>query len=177
MNVYDLSRKRSGLNERHRKCRNLCLHSTRTFEVWSIFTKFNHVIYSNYWPLFYIYIIVKSTTCLIQLSTYTSILDTQTNIRKRKRAEGYDDSTPVRGASYEPGVLCEGLQNQILLWALHAMAVTGARFGAWKVRVEWSLLRLFKAKEGSRKHEAIRMPRFANLALSVTALHVPAPEQ
>ena len=34
-------------------------------------------------------------------------------------------------------------------------------------KVEGSLIRLFKAKEGSRKHEAIRMPkypRFANLA-------------
>ena len=44
-------------------------------------------------------------------------------------------------------------------------------------KVKGSLIRLFKAKEGSKKHEAIRMlkyPRFANPAQPGIALHVPA---
>jgi hypothetical protein len=34
-----------------------------------------------------------------------------------------------------------------------------------KAKVEGSQLRLYKAKEGSRKHRMLKYPRFANLAL------------
>jgi hypothetical protein len=55
------------------------------------------------------------------------------------------------------------------------MTVTNARFGAWKARVEWFQLRLFKAKEGSRSIKVLaylNIWRFANLAESGIALHV-----
>jgi hypothetical protein len=38
-------------------------------------------------PLFYIYIIIKNTTYLNNLSFCTSTIDTQTNVQKRKRAD------------------------------------------------------------------------------------------
>jgi len=59
------------------------------------FYRLNHVTNLDCWPLFYIYIIIKTTTDLIQLFFCAFIIDTQTNVQKRKRANAVQNEYAI----------------------------------------------------------------------------------
>ena len=66
------------------------------------------MIHFNYWPLFYIYIIIKSTTWLIQPSTYTFAIDTQASIQKRKRADTVQNKHAIDSdTSNKTTIICD----------------------------------------------------------------------
>ena len=56
--------------------------------------------YLDYWPLFYIYIIIKLTTIPISLLFCAFIIDSQVNIQKRKRANTVQDKHAIKSDAF-----------------------------------------------------------------------------
>ena len=72
----------------------------------------------DYWPLFHIYIIIKTTTDPIKLFFCAFIIDTQTNIQKRKRADTVPNKHAINllaldGPTIIVDHLCYGLPSNI----------------------------------------------------------------